>query len=182
MLSHSSRLLRVCSQPRVHHPSLVNDFPEHIISIASKRSTNILTLVLHNLSQKRNQLKKLPIFHIIIPSLDEDPVFLLVTEVFAHVVDYYSLGSVSPNLVQIFYDVSVCESCVLTVKSVFNKSLRIYLINYSISIVLHGCSKNHKLPILGQLSQKFCTAWPYKEKRILFILHKMNKSLVKVKD
>lgn len=59
---------------------------------------------------------------------------------------------------------------VLTVESIADIVADVDLVDHLISVLLHSCSEDHDLVVLGHRFNKLDAAWPHQEKTFLPIL------------
>lgn len=144
--------------------------------------SDIGSLLLPNVEEKRQNSLETSVRLVVIPALNKNAVFGLVLEVLLDVVDYYGLAQIPPDLLQILHIDSSAQEGVLSVESVTHHSMRVYLVDDPICVVLLSRREDNQLEVFREFHQKLLRERSHIELLRFGALVVMDESFIQIED
>lgn len=131
----------------------------HLLSKYSKCISHISHSFGSNFSQNWSQFIQCRILGIVKPRRNLNPIVLVKLEVLRYIVNNDHLTQVSSDSRQVFDEHRPARKSMLSVKSMADEMVRVYLINHPISIILHRSCEYDYLIVFVHFFKKLANSW-----------------------
>ena len=135
--------------------------PQDLISVRSQTFPHVWHFLLHQFHQQRRYLLQEVVIHVIIPCRYEYSIVRLEDEVVTDVVYDESLGHVTAKQRQILDEEGSILRSVLTVESVLDVIVNVYLVYDLVCVVLQSCCEDDYLVELSHQLYEVHASWPH---------------------
>lgn len=160
----------------------IGNLAQYLVAIWSEGLSHIRNFFLNNFNEKRTYFLEESIWHVVVPSRDENTVLWLQDEVIRYIIYNDGLVDVTTQKTQVLHQKGSILRGVLTIQAILDILVDINLVDDLIRIILKSGCEYDDFVEFGHELDKIDASRSNQEVTITSILNIMNQSLIQIKD